>query len=223
MKVLLFDIDGTLVNTHQSGKDAMIEAFLRVAELEELAVHLHVSGKTDRGITHELFELHDREFTEGHWDRFCELYLQGLAHNLPIRQGRVLAGIESILADLEPRDDVTMGLLTGNVEQGAHIKLSHYGIDHYFPFGGFGDIHRERDDVARVARQAALDHLGRDVPPQDMIVIGDTPNDILCARAIGARVVAVATGVFELDQLASHEPDVLVEDLSDPAPLYALL
>src|SRR5690606_25687532 len=120
VKVLRFDIDGTLVNTHRSCKDAMIEAFLQVADLEELAVHLHVSGKTDRGITHELFELHDREFTERHWDRFCELYLQGLTVNLPIRPGHVLTGIEVILAELSPKEDVTLGLLTGNIERGAH-------------------------------------------------------------------------------------------------------
>jgi phosphoglycolate phosphatase-like HAD superfamily hydrolase len=223
MKILLFDIDGTLVNTDRSGKDAMIEAFLQVAKLDQLAAQIHVSGRTDRGIVHELFELHDREFTEPHWNHFCELYLAGLARNLPIRKGRILAGIEPLLAEVANRDDITLGLLTGNVQRGARIKLNHYQIDHYFPFGGFGDHHCERDDVARVARQAAVDHLQQEIPPSDIIGIGDTPNDILCARAIGAQAVAVATGVYNLDQLADHHADLLVEDLSDPAPFLAML
>ncbi len=215
MKVCLFDIDGTLVNTNRAGKDAMIEAFLEVAELTELEHVLQVSGKTDRGIFAELFELHGRSLSEDAWRRFLERYLAGLSTNLPVRQGLILEGVSALLAKLSQRDDVLLGLLTGNVERGAKLKLSHYGIHEYFAFGGFGDDHPDRDDVARAALKAAEDHVGHRIPPENVYVIGDTPNDVRCARAIGAKAVAVATGVYSEEQLKETQPDLLLTNLSD--------
>lgn len=215
MKVLLFDIDGTLVNTHRAGKDAMIDAFLEVAELAELAHVLQVSGKTDRGIFAELYELHGKSLDEADWQRFLDLYLTGLAANLPQRQGLILEGVSVLLAKLSQRDDVLLGLLTGNVEAGAKLKLSHYGIHEYFAFGGFGDHHPDRNDVARAALEAAESHVGQKISPENVYVIGDTPNDVRCARAIGAKAVAVATGVYSEQQLQAVEPDLLLTNLSD--------
>ncbi|PHR93949.1 MAG: hypothetical protein COA78_32345 [Blastopirellula sp.] len=223
MKIILFDIDGTLVNTDASGKDAMVASFLAVAGLEAITQPIEVSGKTDRGIAHELFSVHGQTMTDAKWDAFLAGYLAGLKANLPQRNGRVLAGISELLSILDEREDVTLGLLTGNVVQGANLKLTHFEIMHYFPFGGFGDEHPNRDDVARMAHQKAEQHLGTFIAGNQVYVIGDTANDVTCARAIGASAIAVATGKYSSETLAESNPDLLVEDLSDPVPLLSLL
>ncbi|PQO27685.1 HAD family hydrolase [Blastopirellula marina] len=215
MKVCLFDIDGTLINTGKAGKDAMVAAFLEAAEVTQLDHALHLSGKTDRGIFGELFDLHGKALTEENWQHFIELYLARLEKNLPQRQGLVLEGVVALLAKLSQRDDVLLGLLTGNVERGANLKLIHYGIDHFFSFGGFGDLHPNRNDVARAALEAAEAYYGHPISPRDVYVIGDTPNDILCAQAIGAQSVAVATGVFSISELSEYSPNLLIENLAD--------
>ncbi|MBA2116000.1 HAD family hydrolase [Bremerella alba] len=215
MKVCLFDIDGTLITTGMAGKDAMIEAFLKVAELTELEHIFQVSGKTDRGIFAELYELHGQTLNEDAWHTFLDQYLGGLATNLPQRQGLVLEGVAALLAKLSQRDDVLLGLLTGNVEKGAALKLGHYGIHEYFAFGGFGDHHPNRDDVARAALEAAEVFHGETISPNDVYVIGDTPNDVKCARSIGAKAVAVATGVFSEEELEAAKPDLLLTNLAD--------
>ncbi|MEW4453996.1 HAD family hydrolase [Bremerella sp. JC817] len=215
MKVCLFDIDGTLVTTGMAGKDALIDAFLHVAELTQMENVLTVSGKTDRGIFAELFQLHAKTMTEEAWRTFIERYLNGLEANLPKREGMVLEGVTALLARLSQRDDVLLGLLTGNVERGAALKLTHYGIHEYFAFGGFGDHHPDRDDVARAALAAAEQYHGSPFAPSDVFVIGDTPNDVKCARAIGAQAVAVATGVFSIAQLEAANPDLLLANLGD--------
>lgn len=214
MKVCLFDIDGTLINSGRAGKDAMVDAFLEVAQQSEFQHALHLSGKTDRGIFGELFELPGHSLTEADWHRFIQLYLTRLEKNLPQRQGLVLEGVLALLAKLSQRDDVLLGLLTGNVERGAQLKLTHYGIDHYFAFGGFGDLHPSRNDVARAALKSAEQYYGGPIAPHDVYVIGDTPNDIACAKSIGAQSVAVATGLFSLSELKAHSPDLLLKDLA---------
>ena len=110
---------------------------------------------------------------------------------------------------------MAVGLLTGNVAEGARVKLEYYGLAHYFAFGAFGDDHLNRDDVARDALAAARTHVSPDVSPEQVWVIGDTPLDIECARAIGAHVLAVATGVHTAAELAAERPDLLLGDLSD--------
>ena len=115
--------------------------------------------------------------------------------------------------------DIHLGLLTGNVERGARIKLAHFGLWDLFSFGGYGDNHFERDDVARTALAQAERHVGRSVPPDQVWVIGDTPLDVQCARAIGAKAVAVATGWHTIEELQQSKPDYLYQDLSLPTEL----
>src|SRR5262249_3669921 len=124
---------------------------------------------------------------------------------------------------LGQRPHLALGLLTGNIRAGARLKLGHYDLYHHFAFGGFGDQHWQRDDVAREALAAVGQHLGCAVDPRQVWVIGDTPLDIACGRAIGARVAAVATGWHSHAQLAAAQPDLLLNDLADPEPLLALL
>jgi len=222
MHVLLFDIDGTLIHSGGAGHDA-----LRAALEDEFGVlakhHVEVHGRTDRSIASDLFTAHEIENSEQNWCRFRDAYLRRLPQLVPKKQGRVLPGVSKLLDVLSQRQDVALGLLTGNVREGARIKLEHFALFHHFRFGGFGDLHHERDDVAREALESARQHLDGSFQQDRVWVIGDTPRDIQCARAITARVLVVATGFCSHEELLAANPDVLVDDLSDSASLVKLL
>jgi phosphoglycolate phosphatase-like HAD superfamily hydrolase len=196
----------------------MRAAFGIAEPTDQVAVH----GRTDRGITRDFFRHHGVEDSPEHWVRFREAYLRVLPGTLAARPGTVLPGVLPLLERLAARADIALGLLTGNTREGAHIKLAHYGLDRYFDFGGFGDDHLERDDVAREALAAVSRRLNGNVNLARVWVIGDTPTDVSCGRAIGARVIAVATGNHSRDELAASGPDHLALDFADPAPVLAL-
>jgi phosphoglycolate phosphatase-like HAD superfamily hydrolase len=217
--ICLFDIDGTLLRTGGAGQLAMERALSRVFGIHEIRGEILAAGRTDRAITADLFRLHGVEATEDSWQRFLSEYFQLLPQMLAERPGRVLPGVRGLLEELSARPDVSVGLLTGNFRNGAAIKLRHYQIDHHFAYGGYGDEHHDRDDVARAAVQAAADHLRRRISGESVWVIGDTPSDVRCARAVGARAVAVATGIFSSAELEKTEPDLLLEDFRDADPL----
>lgn len=215
-KVYLFDIDGTLLLAAGAGQSAM-EAVLLEEFGCKLPENLNIpsAGRTDRAITQDLlalFELPDHDI--GH-SRFHDAYVSRLPEALAQRSGTVLPGIQQILEHLHLSDHATVGLLTGNYRRGADVKLKHFGLDHYFPFGGFGDQHLHRNEVAREAHRETNSYLNAQVDPDDIWVIGDTPADIECARAIGAHVIAVCTGMFNFDELAPHNPDYLVETMQE--------
>jgi phosphoglycolate phosphatase len=215
MHVLLFDIDGTLLSSGGAGQAAM-EAVLRRDFLPELpAVNIPTAGRTDRAICTDLFREFGLNPESEDWQRFHAAYCQELPRHLRQRSGVVLPGVLELLEQVSQREDVLVGLLTGNFREGARLKLSHYDLHHHFRCGGYGDHHLDRDDVAREAWQAV-----REILPEAAIertwVLGDTPADIRCARAIGANVLAVATGMFGISELESHSPTALFEDFSQP-------
>jgi phosphoglycolate phosphatase-like HAD superfamily hydrolase len=229
MHVVLFDIDGTLISSGGAGRTA-----LEAALAEEFGVplrgRLELSGRTDRAIVGDLLQLSGLPVSEENLQRIQRGYLRHLPDHLrrhsalePThpRFARVLPGVETLVHSLHQREDVLLGLLTGNIRDGARIKLGHFRLFDYFPVGGFGDHHHDRDDVAHEALAEARRHLGYAVPPERVWVIGDTPLDIRCARAIGARAVAVVTGWHDREELARHRPDFLLEDLSDPREVWA--
>lgn len=222
MHVCLFDIDGTLLSSGGAGKAAMEAALASEFGVPADSRGVPYSGRTDRAITQDLFRCHGIEATEDNWRRFLDAYLGHLPGCLGRHQGRVLPGIADLLERLAAKSHVMMGLLTGNVRDGARLKLGHYGIDHHFRFGGFGDHHFDRNDVACEALAEANRFLEAAIHPERFWVIGDTPLDIRCARHIGARIVAVATGWHPMEELAAAAPDLLLNDLSDPTPLLAL-
>ena len=214
MLTLLFDIDGTLINTGGAGGTALIEAFREDFGIDNPA-QVPFSGRTDRGIGTNLFEQHGIEDSPENWQRLRDGYITRLPVHLPQRDGRVLDGVLSLLEQLQSREAVGVGLLTGNLHEGARIKLSYFGLFEHFRFGGFGDDHRNRDGVAEAALVAAKNHANGNFDPGRTWVIGDTPLDITCARAINVKVLAVATGLHPMNQLADYRPDLLLEDLSD--------
>jgi phosphoglycolate phosphatase-like HAD superfamily hydrolase len=219
MHVCLFDIDGTLIATGGAGKAALEAALASEFGIDRLIDRLQLSGRTDRAIVRDLFRLHGLAESSDNWRRLRTAYLGHLPVCLARNQGRVLPGIVGLLDHLRERDDVAVGLLTGNIRDGARIKLGHFDLHHHFAFGGFGDEHWDRDDVAREALAAVRGRLNGQVDLAKVWVIGDTPLDIQCARAIGVRVAAVATGWHSSEELAVAGPDLLLADLADPTPL----
>lgn len=212
--LLLFDIDGTLITTGGCGERA-----LRLAVRDEFGVEddmrgIEIAGRTDTSIARQLLRKFGRAETEDGVRAILDSYLRHLPRLLPQVLGRVLPGVGELLPALKHRADVVLALLTGNLARGAEHKLSHYGVWHYFEFGAFADDHHERDKLGPFALDRAVER-GHDVSISRTFVIGDTPHDISCARAIGAKAVAVATGGFRAAQLAACAPDVLLEDFSD--------
>jgi phosphoglycolate phosphatase len=220
MHIFLFDIDGTLLASGGAGKAAMESALATAFGVPADSGIVPYAGRTDRSIVRDLFRLHGVADTPENFQRFVAAYLAHLPDCLGRNQGRVLPGIANLLAQLRGRENVAVGLLTGNMQAGAKVKLTHFGLFDDFAFGGFGDHHWERDDVARMALEVARERHGNLVLDR-IWVIGDTPLDVQCARAIGARAAAVATGYHSVEQLALTQPDLLFADLSDPTPLLA--
>ena len=223
MNVCLFDIDGTLLDTGGAGQAAMESALTSEFGADKAVEGVSTAGRTDRAITADMFRFFGFEETAENWQRFVSAYLEFLPEHLEARNGAVLPGIPALLETLSARDDVLLGLLTGNYAQGARLKLEHYRLHEHFQFGGFGDKHYHRDDVAREAIVELGRHYDGDVEIERVWVIGDTPADVACARAIGARVVAVSTGLYSSGELESADPDHLFADFADPAPLLELL
>jgi phosphoglycolate phosphatase-like HAD superfamily hydrolase len=223
MKVwtLLFDIDGTLMTSDHAGTNAMATTARELFNIQQIGP-LEVHGRCDRGILGDLFDRLDLSYDEHH-EAFCQRYYQNLPASLIANNGRLLPGVKNLLEQLKAREDVALGLLTGNLQQAAQIKLSHVGITDFFSFGGFGDHFADRNDVAASAVTAAQAELGDRFDPNKMLVIGDTVNDVRCGRSIGAKVVAVETGGGSREQLQGAAPDLLLADLSQTPQIANLL
>jgi phosphoglycolate phosphatase-like HAD superfamily hydrolase len=197
----------------------MEEALRSEFGLVQIQDGIKYSGRTDPSILRDLLTVHNLEPSDENVERLKAAYLRLLPSCLGRVQGIVLPGILSLLNRLMLADTVAVGLLTGNVRDGARHKLNHFGLWHYFAFGGFADGINDRDDVARKALVETVGHLGRDVDPRNVWVIGDTPLDVKCARAIGARAVAVATGWNSVEELTEAKADWVMSDLQDPNEL----
>lgn len=225
-RLLLFDIDGTLVLTGGAGQRAMDRAFAELFGVSDAFAGVSMAGRTDRWLVDRAFETHGIAATAGHLDRFRARYLSLLEASIaePGRGRRgVMPGVPDLLARLAATEHAHVALLTGNYADGARIKLEHFGLWRHFAWGAFGDDHAERNGLARAAvAEASV----RGIPladPAHAIVIGDTPLDIACARAAGARVIAVATGGHALEELRAHAPDMVLEDLSDVGALLEFI
>ena len=178
---------------------------------------VEVAGQTDTGIVHQILRKQNITVDDKTTAAFLDLYVECLARELPQRKGTILPGVEELLRRLQARSQNVLGLLTGNVKRGAKLKLSHYGIWDFFEFGAFADDHCDRNALGPFAQQRAQEKHAIDFPAAEIDVIGDTPYDIACGKAIGARTIAVTTGNFTRAQLAEYQPDRIVDDFSEVA------
>jgi phosphoglycolate phosphatase-like HAD superfamily hydrolase len=221
----LFDIDGTLVLTGGAGSRAMGRAFEEVYRVANAFDGVAVSGRTDHNILVEVFERAGVAPEPAPFAAFCERYYEHLALALaePHPQKGVMPGVRALLDALAPRRDVFVGLLTGNFAPSARLKLEHFDLWQYFPWGAFGDDAADRNGLLPVAVARARANGAPAVAPDRVIVVGDTPLDVACAAASGARAVAVATGSADAATLQACGADVVFEDLSDTRAFLALL
>jgi len=214
IRVVLFDIDGTLIRTYGAGTKAFERTFATEFKIPRATETLSFAGRTDTSLVREGFQLHGIKPTPKNFRRFFENYVFWLDHLLQASNGGPCRGVRRRLRDFARlAQPPLIGLLTGNIRLGAEIKLRHYGLWNSFRMGAFGDDHEDRNELARIAQHRAGRLLRRRIAGDEILVVGDTPRDIACARSINARVLAVATGGFTTAQLRPHKPDWLVENL----------
>ena len=210
---ILFDIDGTIMTSDHAGTSAMAKTAKEIFNVGEIGP-LNVHGRCDRGILAELFESLGVSYDQHH-EEFCRRYYENLPASLVANKARLLPGVLSLLERLQKQNNVALGLLTGNLQIAAQIKLEHVRVDHFFSFGGYGDHYAERSDVAAQAVESAKTALGKDFSNEKIWVLGDTQNDIRCGRSVGAKVVAVETGGASSEELRALNPDLIFPNLEN--------
>ncbi|MFN8616618.1 MAG: haloacid dehalogenase-like hydrolase [Dehalococcoidia bacterium] len=225
-RVLLFDIDLTMVKTQGAGRAAMELAFAREFGIEKATEGILFDGRTDRGIFFETLERHGRggEALIPNYARFAEAYLELLPGWIVQKGGGVvLPGVHDLLAALETRDEAVLGLATGNMRRGAAHKLGHFGLWERFAGGGFGDDHTVRADLVRAGIEELAGLFSFDPDLANVVVLGDTPLDVEAAHAAGARALGVATGRFSVEELKASGAEFAVQDLSDTRAVLEML
>jgi phosphoglycolate phosphatase-like HAD superfamily hydrolase len=225
-RLVLFDIDGTILRSNRAGRRAMIAALREVFGGTGPEDHRY-DGKTDPQIVREVMRLeghHDAHIDE-RMDALMALYLAHLERELVDADTRVYPGVRELLDTLEARDDTILGLLTGNLREGAHAKLRAAGIEPTrFRVGAFGSDHEHRPELPELARRRAENELGIEVKGDHLVIIGDTPADMECGRELGARAIGVATGSYSVDELLQCRPHAVFETLADtPSVVRAIV
>jgi phosphoglycolate phosphatase len=224
-KVLLFDLDWTLIYTGGAGVRALNTSYQSLFGISEAAKSVVLDGKTDRAICREMIVFHQkRPAQESEIQALSSKYLEQLAIEVPRSEGyRVLPGISEILERLKDHPEVILTLGTGNFKKGAEIKLARADFWKYFPVGGFADDSEKRPEILGAAVRRSEEYAGRSFSGSEILVIGDTVHDISAGRAIGASVLAVACGPTKSEILAAQKPDYLFNDLSDTAKTLEVL
>jgi phosphoglycolate phosphatase len=223
--IVLLDIDGTLIRTGRAGSRAMNRAFEDVFGIANAFDGVEMAGRTDKWILNDAVTRAGVDLSVDNFGRFQDRYCARLTDTLrePTPGKGVLPGVRRLLETLDARDDVFAALLTGNGEQGARIKLQHFDIWKFFRCGAYGDDVTDRNHLFDIAVQRAETCGAPRVQPGDVVVVGDTVLDVACAKAAGARSVAVATGPCDVDTLRKSGADVVVRDLSDTEGFFRLL
>lgn len=222
MKILLFDIDGTLMHSGGSGKHGMELAFQEIWGIPHSLENVLLSGQTDPKILLDAFQLHGLAWDDEKITQFQQRYFVHLMADMqrPRTTRRLMPGFPQLLDEIKKMPGIHLGLLTGNWIRGAEIKLEYYDLWKYFEFGAFADDEMDRNKLVPHALRRAEEKFGIRPTRDRVYVIGDTPRDIQCARPHGAVAVAVATGEYSVAELDAENPDFLFADLSDiPAVL----
>jgi phosphoglycolate phosphatase len=214
VRLVLFDIDGTLIRTGGAGVKAFERTFASEFNIPRATEKLSFAGRTDTSLVRECFLQHQVEPASKNFRRFFDAYVFWLDHLLGQLDGATCPGVKQLIDNLQRlRHPPLIGLLTGNIRLGAEIKLRHFGLWDFFESGAFGDDHEQRNHLALIAQRRGGQLLRRQLPGEQILVIGDTPLDIACAKAINAKVLAVGTGGFTCDQLSAHQPTWVAENL----------
>ena len=215
--LVLFDIDGTLLSAGRAARESVLTALAEVYGWEAGNGHTHdFSGKTDPQIIRELVaEDVGQERCEALLEEALERYLEEFARRLSPDAVVPKPGATELLARLDAEPRVTLGLLTGNLERGARMKLEPPGFNRYFPFGAFGSDSPDRYRLPAIALERARERSQRSYTGKAIVIVGDSVHDILCGRSLGVRAVAVATGPTPAARLAAEEPDAVLESFAD--------
>ena len=222
-RLLLFDIDGTLIDSGGAGIQSLKDVLLQQFGISDDLRGIEVAGQTDTGIVHQILRKQQITPNDKNISAFLDLYVEFLARELPLRKGTLLPGVKELLARLKERSQNVLALLTGNIRRGAQLKLEHYGIWEFFEFGAFADDHHDRNELGAFAQMRAREKHAMDFAAAAIDVIGDTPHDIACGKAINARTIAVVTGKFSRAQLCEHQPDRIVDNFADVEAVIAEL
>ncbi len=225
MKLLLFDLDGTLLSTGGAGLRALDRAFLSLQRLVRASDGISFAGRTDPLIIKDIFRIKlRREPRDKEVQDICGHYISALRTELDTSDGyEVLSGVAALLETLASRADAFLALGTGNLEEGARLKLEKAGFNRYFSVGGFGSDAEDRPEVLRHGVRRASEKAGRPFEGRDVVVIGDTPHDVSAGKALGAVTVAVATGHTSEQDLRATGSDHVIPSFRDPSLLLSLL
>ncbi|MGA2016715.1 MAG: HAD family hydrolase [Opitutaceae bacterium] len=218
--LILWDIDGTILQSGGAGMKALRAALEAVFGVSGSLEGIELAGRTDPWIMRQIFSRFGIEGTPENLASYVDGYIAALPGTLATSGARVLPGVLEILVRATGHPGVAQGLLTGNLRRGAQAKLGFHGLWEHFPIGAFADDSEARNELGPHALRRARGHWGVDFPAERVWVVGDTPHDIRCARAFGARVLAVATGSTSAPDLAAHNPDAVLEHLGDPGDFW---
>lgn len=225
-RLVLFDIDGTILTDRGASRSAFADALRSVYGYDGDLSRYDFSGRTDPQIAHMV--LRDAGHTAADIDaalpRLWELYLGRLARNATPERVQVMTGIRELLAELEQHEDVVLALLTGNIEPGARLKLGGAGLNDYFSFGAFGSDSADRTQLPPIAMERASAQVGKHFRGADVVIIGDSIYDVRCGVPYEATTIAVASGKTPAETLRAENPTHFFEDVSDlGAVLRAML
>jgi len=215
MKYVLFDIDGTLIDSGGGGTRSMSFAFEELFSIHNAFEWVSMAGKTDIQIMKEGLAMYGLDSENGNVRMICDAYIKRLRIEIETSKKYLKPGIEESLRAFSDMEGVYLGLLTGNVQAGARIKLGSFGLNPYFPLGAFGDDDEDRNRLLPIAAERFRSLYRRGVEYRDCIVIGDTPRDVECAKIYGAYAVAVATGPYSYDSLLSSGADMVLNTIAE--------
>lgn len=217
LRLILFDIDGTLISTDGIARAAFSEAIDEALQKESAARGYDFAGKTDMQIYQDIMEQSqvDADTLARLRDRTFDVFFRKLEQRLTRENVTVLPGVRTLLAAMAQEQVATLALLTGNMLRGARIKLTPPELLQHFSFGAFGNDAFHRHELPAIAVERAYDRTGATFKAKDIVIIGDTPHDIDCGRHLNVRSIGVATGGYSYEQLAAHKPDHVFEDLTD--------
>ena len=213
-RFILFDIDGTLIDPGGAGRRSVTRAFYEMFSIHEAFAGARMAGKTDIQIIKEGLTRYGLPMGDGVLSSVLTRYVGILQREIPNPKGHINPGVVELLDALRKTDGYWLGLLTGNIERGARIKLGAFGLNRYFPIGAFGDDSEDRNSLLPIAVKKLKTRAGIDVGYNDCIVVGDTPLDVECSKPFGAISVAVATGPYSYESLLKAGADFVLRDLS---------